>query len=65
MEVDETVKFVVVDTEEINLGALRLYSSLGFICTKSFFNYYQTGTSGIRLKLYFERDQELSEPRDK
>ena len=53
---DDTVEFIVVDTEEVNESALRLYKKIGFISTKNFYNYYQGGTTGIRLKLYLKEN---------
>ena len=54
MKKDESVRFISVDTEEINKAAINLYSKFGFIATNNYFNYYQGGTSGIRLKLYLK-----------
>jgi peptide alpha-N-acetyltransferase len=52
---------VYLETEVVNLGALRLYEKLGFIRTKRLFKYYLNGNDAFKLLLSFpyELDSEI------
>ena len=42
---------IVLETEETNLPAMRLYESLGFLRSKKLHRYYLNGNSAYRLVL--------------
>lgn len=44
---------IVLETEQTNTAALRLYESLGFARMKRMQNYYMSGNDAFRLKLFF------------
>ncbi len=43
---------VVLETEAINIGALKLYENLGFARVKRLMNYYLNGNDAFRLKFW-------------
>ncbi len=43
----------VLETEECNMGALRLYEGLGFVRDKRLPRYYLNGNDAFRLKVWF------------
>ncbi|KAM3136737.1 hypothetical protein pb186bvf_011182 [Paramecium bursaria] len=49
---------IVLETEQTNLAALRLYESLGFAKVKRMQNYYMSGNDAFRLKLFFVNPQD-------
>ncbi|EDQ85413.1 uncharacterized protein MONBRDRAFT_29305 [Monosiga brevicollis MX1] len=50
MEADE----IVLETEIVNSGAIRLYESLGFVRDKFLNRYYLGGQDALRLKLWLK-----------
>ena len=50
----------VLETEMVNLGALRLYEGLGFVRDKRLHRYYLNGNDAFRLKVWFHSLDELS-----
>ena len=52
----------VLETEITNLGAIRLYTNLGFIKDKHLSKYYMNGGDAWRLKLWLAYDED---PKDK
>jgi len=51
MEEKDHVDEITLETEVINLGALRLYESLGFLRTKRLYRYYLNTHDAYRLIL--------------
>lgn len=45
---------VMLETEVVNKGALKLYDNLGFTRMKILPKYYLNGGDAIRLKLWFQ-----------
>jgi N-alpha-acetyltransferase 30 len=45
---------IVLETEEINAAALRLYRKLGFLRTKHLKRYYLNGNNAFRLVMYLK-----------
>jgi peptide alpha-N-acetyltransferase len=54
---------VVLETEETNVAAMRLYERLGFLRSKKLHRYYLNGNSAYRLVLRVKRAQDI-EARD-
>lgn len=52
----------VLETELSNLGAIRLYTNLGFIKDKLLRRYYMNGSDAWRLKLWLAYEDD---PKDK
>mmetsp|Transcript_14500 Transcript_14500/g.12307 ORF Transcript_14500/g.12307 Transcript_14500/m.12307 type:complete len:180 (+) Transcript_14500:52-591(+) len=48
---------ICLETEVINVAALRLYESLGFAKDKKLRNYYMSGNDAYRLKLWLKLDR--------
>lgn len=48
---------VVLETEVVNIPALKLYESLGFAKEKRLQNYYMNGNDAFRLKLWLKLDK--------
>ena len=58
---------IVLETEETNIPAMRLYERLGFLRSKKLHRYYLNGNSAYRLVLLLkspEVDADLDEPLD-
>lgn len=49
---------VVLETEAVNVAALKLYESLGFARVKRLLNYYLNGNDAYRLKLWLREDKQ-------
>jgi len=49
--ISQGAKEISLEAEVTNIGALRLYESLGFIRDKRLHRYYLSGTDAFRLKL--------------
>lgn len=47
----------MLETEAVNLAALKLYESLGFARVKRLLNYYLNGNDAYRLKLWLTEDK--------
>ncbi|KAI1007716.1 hypothetical protein K3495_g512 [Podosphaera aphanis] len=52
---------VVLETEETNIPAMKLYERLGFIRSKKLHRYYLNGNSAFRLVLKLKTDSEISQ----
>ncbi|KAI0517711.1 GAG protein N-acetyltransferase [Xylaria bambusicola] len=52
---------IVLETEETNIPAMRLYESLGFLRTKKLHRYYLNGNSAYRLVLLLKPGYENEE----
>lgn len=50
---------VVLETEESNVPAMKLYERLGFIRSKKLHRYYLNGSSAYRLVLHLKRTAEM------
>jgi peptide alpha-N-acetyltransferase len=50
---------VVLETEETNVAAMRLYERLGFIRSKKLSRYYLNGSSAYRLVLHLKRVEDM------
>lgn len=50
---------IVLETEQTNTSALRLYESLGFARVKRMQNYYLSGNDAFRLKLWFTHPEDV------
>ena len=46
---------IVLETEETNVPAMRLYERLGFLRSKKLHRYYLNGNSAYRLLLYLKK----------
>ena len=46
---------VVLETEETNVPAMKLYERLGFVRSKKLHRYYLNGSSAYRLVLHLKR----------
>ena len=55
---------IVLETEVVNTGALRLYEYLGFARVKRFMNYYQNGNDAFRLKLWLKGEAEETDKKE-
>jgi peptide alpha-N-acetyltransferase len=51
---------VVLETEENNIPAMKLYERLGFIRSKKLHRYYLNGSSAYRLVLHLKRTVEMT-----
>lgn len=51
---------VVLETEEDNVAAMKLYERLGFIRSKKLHRYYLNGSSAYRLVLHLKRVVEMT-----
>jgi len=51
---------VVLETEETNVPAMKLYERLGFIRSKKLHRYYLNGNSAYRLVLHLKRVGEMA-----
>lgn len=51
---------VVLETEESNIPAMKLYERLGFIRSKKLHRYYLNGSSAYRLVLHLKRVGDMS-----
>ncbi|KUJ14852.1 acyl-CoA N-acyltransferase [Mollisia scopiformis] len=51
---------VVLETEESNTPAVKLYERLGFIRSKKLHRYYLNGSSAYRLVLHLKRTMDMS-----
>lgn len=58
--VDRGCDEIVLETEETNVAALRLYENLGFVRDKKLPRYYLNGVSAFRLKLWVKPWDEIS-----
>lgn len=50
---------VVLETEETNVPAMKLYERLGFIRSKKLHRYYLNGNSAYRLVLHLKRVSDM------
>lgn len=57
--IDRGADEVVLETEETNLAAMRLYERLGFVRSKKLHRYYLNGNSAFRLVLQVRRVAEM------
>jgi peptide alpha-N-acetyltransferase len=55
---DNGCEEAVLETEVTNIGALRLYESLGFVRDKRLHKYYLNGNDAYRLKVWFPNHRE-------
>ena len=62
--IDTGVHECVLETEETNKGALRLYEGLGFMRDKRLIRYYLNGGDAFRLKMFFNPVEEEEEEED-
>jgi N-alpha-acetyltransferase 30 len=51
---------VVLETEETNMPAMKLYERLGFLRSKKLHRYYLNGNSAYRLVLHLKKTQDMS-----
>ncbi len=51
---------VVLETEETNAPAMKLYERLGFVRSKKLHRYYLNGSSAYRLVLHLKRVADMS-----
>lgn len=51
---------IVLETEESNVAAMRLYERLGFLRSKKLHRYYLNGNSAYRLVLQVRRVSEMT-----
>ena len=58
--IDRGADEVVLETEEDNVAAMKLYERLGFIRSKKLHRYYLNGSSAYRLVLHLKRVGEMS-----
>ena len=47
---------IVLETEAVNVAALKFYENLGFARVKRLLNYYLSGNDAFRLKLWIKED---------
>jgi len=52
---------VVLETEESNIPAMKLYERLGFVRSKKLHRYYLNGNSAFRLVLHLKAVGEMGE----
>lgn len=52
---------IVLETEESNIPAMKLYERLGFIRSKKLHRYYLNGSSAYRLVLHLKGVREMGE----
>jgi len=57
--IDRGADEVVLETEETNVPAMKLYERLGFIRSKKLHRYYLNGNSAYRLVLHLKRMAEF------
>jgi peptide alpha-N-acetyltransferase len=50
---------VVLETEETNIPAMKLYERLGFLRSKKLHRYYLNGNSAYRLVLHLKRTRDM------
>lgn len=50
---------VVLETEETNIPAMKLYERLGFLRSKKLHRYYLNGNSAYRLVLHLKATQDM------
>jgi len=50
---------VVLETEETNISAMKLYERLGFIRSKKLHRYYLNGNSAYRLVLHLKNTADM------
>lgn len=50
---------VVLETEETNVPAMKLYERLGFVRSKKLHRYYLNGNSAYRLVLHLKRVESM------
>ena len=55
---DNGCEEAVLEAEVTNMGALRLYESLGFVRDKRLMKYYLNGSDAYRLKVWFPNHRE-------
>ncbi|CAG8958634.1 hypothetical protein HYFRA_00009951 [Hymenoscyphus fraxineus] len=55
---------VVLETEETNIPAMKLYERLGFLRSKKLHRYYLNGNSAYRLVLHLKNVGEMMEAKD-
>ena len=55
---DNGCEEAVLEAEVTNIGALRLYESLGFVRDKRLMKYYLNGSDAYRLKVWFPNHRE-------
>lgn len=53
--VERNADEVVLETEETNVPAMKLYERLGFVRSKKLHRYYLNGNSAYRLVLHLKR----------
>lgn len=58
--VERNADEVVLETEETNVPAMKLYERLGFIRSKKLHRYYLNGNSAYRLVLHLKRMAEMA-----
>lgn len=51
---------IVLETEESNMPAMKLYERLGFVRSKKLHRYYLNGSSAYRLVLHLKGVREMS-----
>ena len=51
---------VVLETEETNGPAMKLYERLGFVRSKKLHRYYLNGSSAYRLVLHLKRTEDMA-----
>lgn len=51
---------VVLETEETNIPAMKLYERLGFLRSKKLHRYYLNGNSAFRLVLHLKRTANMN-----
>jgi peptide alpha-N-acetyltransferase len=57
--VERNADEVVLETEETNVPAMKLYERLGFIRSKKLHRYYLNGNSAYRLVLHLKRVSDM------
>jgi ribosomal protein S18 acetylase RimI-like enzyme len=62
---EQSADEVVLETEDVNKGSLKLYERLGFLPTKHLHRYYLNGNGALRLVLYLTdvKTKLLSQPK--
>jgi len=58
--IDRDADEVVLETEETNVPAMKLYERLGFIRSKKLHRYYLNGNSAYRLVLHLKKMAEMA-----
>jgi peptide alpha-N-acetyltransferase len=58
--VERNADEVVLETEETNVPAMKLYERLGFTRSKKLHRYYLNGNSAYRLVLHLKRVEEMN-----